>query len=147
MENRNALAVDVLLTQASGTAEREAGLKMLHRLRRRHSKGRLTLGADKNYDTSDFIAGCRALKVTPHVAQNINPQRGSRIDGRTVSHLGYATSQRIRKRAEEIFGWIKVVSGGRKLRYIGVNRNQLWADLATAAYNLVRLGNLVAETA
>lgn len=147
MENRNGLAVDVLLTQATGTAEREAGLKMLHGLRRRHRKGRLTLGADKNYDTGDFVAGCRALEVTPHVAQNINPQRGSRVDGRTVTHLGYATSQRIRKRVEEIFGWLKVVGGGRKLRYIGVQRNQLWADLATAAYNLVRLGNLVAEAA
>src|SRR3989440_4147477 len=111
MENRNGLAVDVLLTQATGTAEREAGLKMLHGLRRRHRKGRLTLGADKNYDTGDFVAGCRALEVTPHVAQNINPQRGSRVDGRTVTHLGYATSQRIRKRVEEIFGWLKVVGG------------------------------------
>jgi transposase len=147
MENRNGLAVDVLVTQASGTAEREAGLKMLHRLRQRQRKGRLTLGADKGYDTSDFVDGCRDFNVTPHVAQNINPQRGSRIDGRTVSHLGYATSQRIRKRVEEIFGWLKTVGGGRKLRYIGVKRNQLWADLATAAYNLVRLGNFVAKAA
>src|SRR2546427_2223335 len=100
-----------------------------------------------HYDTGDFVAGCRALEVTPHVAQNINPQRGSKVDGRTVTHRGYATSQRIRKRVEEIFGWLKVVGGGRKLRYIGVQRNQLWADLATAAYNLVRLGNLVAEAA
>jgi Transposase DDE domain len=118
---------------------------MLHRLRQRQRKGRLTLGADKFYDTSDFVHGCRDFNVTPHVAQNINPQRGSRIDGRTVSHLGYATSQRIRKRVEEIFGWLKAVGGGFKLRYIGVKRNQLWAHLATAAYNLVRLGNLVVE--
>lgn len=147
MENRHGLAVDVLVTEANGRAEREAGLKMLSRLRQRHRKRRLTLGADKGYDTGDFVEGCRDLGVTPHVAQNINPQRGSRIDGRTVTHLGYLASQRIRKRVEEIFGWLKTVAGGRKLRYIGVQRNQLWADLATAAYNLVRLGNLIAEPA
>jgi hypothetical protein len=82
-----------------------------------------------------------------HVAQNITERRGSRIDDRTATQPGYAVSQRIRKRIEEIFGWLKVIAGGRKLRYIGIRRNQLWADLATAAYNLIRLGNLVAETA
>jgi transposase len=145
MENRSGLAIDVLVTQATGKAEYEAGLKMLARLRRRQR--RLTLGADKGYDTQDFVTGCRELEVTPHVAQNINCQRGSRIDGRTVSHPGYAISQRLRKRVEEIFGWLKTVAGGRKLRYLGVKRNQLWADLATTAYNLVRLGNLLAEAA
>jgi hypothetical protein len=87
----------------------------------------------------------RDLKVTPHVAQNITEQRGSRIDGRTATQPGYVISQRIRKRIEEIFGWLKTVAGGRKLRYRGVKRNQLWADVATAAFNLVRMGNLLAE--
>lgn len=146
MENRNGLAVDVLVTQATGTAEREAGLKMLKRQRQRR-KGRFTVGADKGYDTGDFVAGCRELEVTPQVAQNINPVRGSRIDGRTTARPGYAVSQRIRKRIEEIFGWLKAIAGGRKLRYIGLKRNQLWADLAISAFNLVRLGNLTAEAA
>ncbi len=85
--------------------------------------------------------------MTPHVAQNITTRRGSRIDGRTVSRRGYAISQRLRKRIEEIFGWLKAVAGGRKLRYHGVKRNQLWADMATAAFNLVRISNLVAQAA
>jgi transposase len=147
MENRHCLAVDVLVTPATGTAEREAALTMVKQLRRRHRKGRLTLGADKAFDTADFVEDLRDLKVTPHVAQNITPQRGSRIDGRTVSQAGYAISQRLRKQIEEIFGWLKAIGGGRKLRYRGVRRNQLWADLATAAFNLVRIGNLMAEAA
>jgi hypothetical protein len=97
MEDRNGLAMDDLPTQATGSAEREDS-KMLHRLSQQHRKGRLTLGADKNYDTGDFVAGCRALEVTPHVAPNINRQGGSRIDCRTVTHLGYASSQPIRRR-------------------------------------------------
>jgi transposase len=145
MENRNGLAVDVLVTQATGTAEREAGLTMVKKLRDRHPRRRLTLGADKNFDTHDFVDDLRDLKVTPHVAQNITEQRGSRIDGRTATQPGYVISQRIRKRIEEIFGWLKTVAGGRKLRYRGVKRNQLWADVATAAFNLVRMGNLLAE--
>lgn len=145
MENRNGLAVDVLVTQATGTAEREAGLTMVKKLRGRHPTRRLTLGADKNFDTHDFVGDLRELKVTPHVAQNITAQRGSRIDGRTATQPGYLISQRTRKRIEEIFGWLKTVAGGRKLRYRGVKRNQLWAEVATAAFNLVRMGNLLAE--
>jgi transposase len=146
MENRNGLAVDVMLTQATGTAEREAALKMIRRERKRAER-RITVGADKGYDTTDFVDECRELEVTPHVAQNVNPRRRSRIDGRTTSHSGYVVSQRVRKRVEEIFGWIKVIGGGRKMRYLGVRRNQLWAEFATAAYNLVRIGNLAAEAA
>ena len=147
MENRHGLAVDVLVTTATGTAEREAGIAMLKKLRQRHRTRRLTLGGDKNYDTTDFVNQCRDLNVTPHVAQNEHARRSSRVDRRTVSHPGYLISQRIRKRVEEIFGWLKAVGGGRKLRYIGVKRNQLWAHIATAAFNLVRLGNLVTEAA
>jgi transposase len=140
MENRNGLAVDVLLTHATGTAEREAALMMLDR--QPGSRHRVTLGADKAYDTQDFVQACRQRQVTPHVAQNTTGRR-SAIDGRTTRHPGYAISQRIRKRVEEIFGWKKTVGGGRKLRYLGLARNQFWAELTTAAYNLVRMVNLL----
>ncbi len=139
MENRNGLVVDVEINSPSGNAEREAAQKMLWRTRQ--GQRRLTLGGDKNFDTRDFVAGCRELKVTPHVAQNQSGRR-SAIDGRTVSHPGYLASQRLRKRVEEIFGWWKTVAGGRKLRYVGLKRNQLWAELTCAAYNLVRMANL-----
>jgi transposase len=147
MENRHGLAVEVLVTPATGTAEREAAVTMVKKLRHRHRRRRLTLGADKAFDTADFVEDLRDLNITPHVAQNITTQRGSRIDGRTVRQVGYAISQRLRKRIEEIFGWLKAIGGGRKLRYRGVRRNQLWADMATAAFNLVRIGNLMAEAA
>ena len=147
MENRHGLAVEVLVTPATGTAEHEAAVTMVKKLRRRHRRRRLTLGADKAFDTADFVEHLRDLNVTPHVAQNITTQRGSRIDGRTVRQAGYAISQRLRKRIEEIFGWLKAIGGGRKLRYRGVRRNQLWAEMATAAFNLVRIGNLMAEAA
>lgn len=143
MENRNGLAVDVLLTHATGTAEREAALAMLDR--QPGSRHRVTLGADKAYDTQDFVAACRERQITPHVAQNTSGRR-SAIDGRTTRHPGYAISQRIRKRVEEIFGWKKTVGGGRKLRYLGLARNQCWAELTTAAYNLVRLVKLIPAT-
>jgi transposase len=144
MENRNGLAVDVLLTHATGTAERAAALVMLDR--RPDPSPRATLGADKGYDTQDFVAQCRDRHVTPHVAQNTKG-RCSVIDGRTTRHPGYAISQRIRKRVEEIFGWTKTVGGGRKLRYLGLARNQFWAELTTAAYNLVRMVKLVPKAA
>ena len=144
MENRNGLAVDVMVTEATGTAEWEAAEHMLQRQRQRHRR-RITVGADKNYDVGRFVGAMRGLNVTPHVAQNITEHRGSRIDGRTAGQPGYTVSQRMRKRVEEIFGWLKVVAGGRKLRYQGVSRNRLWAEMATAAFNLVRVGNLMAQ--
>ena len=134
MENRNGLAVGVLVTEATGRAERQAGVDLLSRLR---GVGRITLGGDKNYDTRGFVAKCREMRVAPHVSRNTT-RRTSAIDGRTTRHPGYAISQRV----EEIFGWTKTVGGGRKLRYIGVARNQLWADLTVAAYNLVRMAKL-----
>jgi transposase len=139
MENRNGLVVDIELNQATGKAEREAALKMLDRLERR--KRRLTLGADKGYDTHGFVAELRQRKVTPHVAQNQSGRR-SAIDGRTTSWGGYKVSQRIRKRVEEIFGWTKTVGGGHKLRYVGEKANRLWAELTAATYNLVRMARL-----
>ena len=138
MENRHGLVTDVLVTQADGYAEREAALRMLDR---QATHGRITLGADKGYDTADFVAACRARNVTPHVAQHTTNRR-SRIEGRVTRHPGYVLSQRVRKRVEEIFGWIKTVGGGRKLRYLGVARNQLWATLAATAYNLIRMAHI-----
>jgi transposase len=140
MENRNGLVVEVELSQAHGRAEREAALSMLDRQPRPRHK-RLSLGADKGYDSREFIAELRKRGVTPHVAQNTSGRR-SAVDGRVTSHGGYARSQRVRKRVEEIFGWIKTVGGGRKLRYIGLARNRLWAEMTASAYNLVRITRL-----
>ncbi len=139
MENRNGLAVDVLLTKATGKAEREAAVRMLDRRPEPQRHG--SVGADKAYDTRDFVADCRERGMTPHVTQNTSGRR-SAIDGRTTRHPGYAVSQRIRKRVEEIFGWVKTVGGGRKLRYVGLDRNQYWAELTTATYNLIRMARI-----
>lgn len=135
MENRNGLVVNVTVTQATGTAEREAALDMLRQV---PGSQRITVGGDKNYDTKDFVASCRSMTITPHVAR----RKTSIVDGRTTRHAGYQVSQRIRKRVEEIFGWAKTVGGGRKLRYKGVERNQLWWEFTAAAYNLLRMAKI-----
>jgi transposase len=135
MENRNGMVVDVTFTQATGTAEREAALDMLEGV---PVSRRVTVGADKGYDTADFVTMCRRMNVTPHVAR----RETSKVDGRTTCHAGYQASQRIRKRVEEIFGWVKTVGGGRKLRYKGLARNRLWWELTAVAYNLVRMAKL-----
>jgi transposase len=142
-ENRNGLVVDVRLTQASGTAEREAALEMLSN---KPSSKRVTLGGDRGYDTRAFVAGTRALKTTPHVAQN-DTNRRSAIDGRTTSHEGYAISQYKRKRVEEVFGWMKTVALQRKTRFRGRDRVGWMFTFAAAAYNLVRMRNLMATAA
>lgn len=144
MENRNALIVDIELTQADGYAERHAALEMLARLPRR--RRRRTVGADRAYDTAGFVADCRHLGVTPHVAQNTTNRR-SAVDGRTTRHGGHRTSQRIRPRIEEPFGWIKTIGGGRKLRYKGRQRNRAWFLLAGATYNLIRIAALEVQPA
>ena len=136
-ENRHGLVVDVELTVADGYAERRAALHMLDRQR----PGRATLGADRGYDTRDFVAGLRARGVTPHVAQH-QAGRRSAVDRRTTRHPGYGQSQRRRKRVEEVFGWMKTVAGGRKLRFIGLDRNRLWLQVTAAAYNLLRIARL-----
>jgi transposase len=136
MENRNGIATDVKLTTATGTAEPDTALEMVDKV---PGKRRITLGADKGYDTKDFVTACRDMKVTPHVAR----RQHSIVDERTTRHEGYKVSLKVRKRIEEIFGWIKTVGGGRKLRYKGIERNQLWAELAVTAYNLVRMAKLV----
>jgi transposase len=140
MENRNGLVVDARLTQADGYGERSAALEMLREL---PAGPHATLGADKGYDTQDFVEGCRQLGVTPHVAQHTTNRR-SRIDGRTTRHPGYEASQRVRKRIEEVFGWMKTVGLMRKTRHRG-QRKVSWAFVFTAAaYNLVRMRNLAA---
>ncbi len=141
--DRNGLAVGGCVIPASGYAERAAALELLGALDRDR---RLTLGADKGYDTRDFVAAVRLLGVTPHVAQNTR-HRASAIDGRTTRHAGYAVSQQRRKRVEEIFGWLKTVGLMRKTRHRGARRVDWMFTLALAAYNLVRLRNLTAQEA
>jgi len=140
MENRNGLVVDFQLSQATGTAERDAVPDLVDQARERGFKLR-TLGADKGYDTKDSVAGLRERKVTPHVAQNTSGRR-SAIDGRTTRHVGYGISQRKRKLVEEIFGWMKTIGGFRRTRYIGLARTQLAGYFVAAAYNLVRIAKL-----
>jgi transposase len=135
MENKNGLVVDVAVTQASGIAERETALDMLEKI---PGARRITVAADKGYDSREFVAGCREMSITPHVAT----RQQTVLDQRTTRHPGYQVSQRVRKRVEEIFGWVKTVGGGRKLRYIGVARNRLWAQFTATAYNLVRMAKL-----
>jgi transposase len=140
MENRNGLVADIELTLATGTAERQAAGRMLAWQRRLTSKP-LTVGADKAYDTHNFVQQLRELRVTPHVAQN-NSHRTSAIDKRTTQRPSYRASQRKRKRVEEIFGWLKTVALLRKTRYRGRPRVEWSFRLAAAAYNLVRIRNL-----
>jgi transposase len=135
MENRNGLVVDAMVTQATGTAERDAALLMAEAIPGDHP---VTLGADKNYDTKDFVAEARNVGATPHVSQ----KQRSAIDGRTTRHAGYEISQRKRKRIEEIFGWMKTVGGMRKLRHRGLELVNWMFTLSAAAYNLVRIRNL-----
>jgi transposase len=142
MDNRNGLLVDFQLTCATGTAERDVVPELIEGARQRGFHPR-TLGADKGYDTQDCVAGLRTRGVTPHVAQNTSGGRRSAIDGRTTSWPGYAISQRIRKRVEEVFGWMKTVGGFRKTRYRGLERVDFAGYLVATAYNLVRLSHLV----
>jgi IS5 family transposase len=142
-ENRNGLVVDVRLTQASGTAERDAALAMLGN---KPLWRRITLGGDRGYDTRGFVAATRDRKVTPHVAQNESNRR-SAIDHRTTRHEGYGISQVKRKRVEEVFGWMKTVALQRKTRFRGLDRVGWMFTFAAAAYNLVRMRNLQAATA
>jgi len=147
MENRNGLIVDAALTQANGTAERAAALTLLDRLA---SPGRrITLGADKAYDVTDFVHALRTRTVTPHIAidghrTKTGSHRKTAIDRRTTRHLAYAVSLRVRKRIEEAFGWIKTVAGMRKTRHRGTTRVGWMFTLAAAAYNLVRIPKLLA---
>jgi len=140
IENRNGLVVDTELVKCSGTAERDAALTMADRL---PGEGRITMGADKGYDTAGFVEQLRERNVTPHVPQNGNRSGGSAVDGRTTWHEGYKISQRKRKRIEEVFGWLKTVGALRKTRHRGVFKVGWVFTFAAAAYNLVRMRNLL----
>src|SRR5271169_43040 len=141
MENRSGLIVDARLTRVSGHAERLAVLDMIEGVADRPRA--VTLGADKGYDAADFVEELRTINVRPHVARNTSGRR-SAIDRRTTRHPGYANSQRIRKRIEEAFGWIKTVAGLRKTKLRGLPKVDWSFTFAAAAYNLVRAPKLIA---
>lgn len=144
-ENRHGLIIDTAVTGASGTGERDAAIMMLGELPLTHR--RLTVGADKLYDTRAWVAAVRAMRITPHVAQFVRSRGGSAIDGRTTRHAGYAVSQRKRKLVEQAFGWMKTVGLFRKLRHRGGRLVDWIFTFGAAAYNLVRWRNLVAQRA
>jgi transposase len=139
VENRNGLIVKAEVFAANGTAERDAALVMLEQI---PGANQVTVGGDKGFDTRDFVAECRHLGVTPHVAQNLGRRGGSAIDGRTTHHPGYRLSQKKRKRIEECFGWLKTIALLRKVRHRGVCKVDWIFTFACAAYNLVRMRNL-----
>jgi transposase len=140
IENRNGLVVDTELLQCNGTAERDAAMLMAERI---EGDDRVTLAGDKGYDTKDFVKEMRHLNVTPHVAQNERRPGGSAIDDRTTRHAGYKISQQKRKCIEEVFGWLKTVGALRKTRHRGVFKVGWVFTFAAAAYNLVRMRNLL----
>jgi transposase len=142
VENRNGLIVNTQVFEANGTAERDAALVMLEQI---PGTRQVTVGGDKAYDTADFVAECRHLKVTPHVAQNLERPGGSAIDARTTQHAGYAISERKRKRVEECFGWLKTIALLRKVRHRGIYKVGWNFTFAAAVYNLVRLRNLTLQ--
>jgi transposase len=150
MENRNGLAVAGTATHATGTAEREAALALIDRPRRRRLRrairraGRITLGADKAYDVGSFVAALRALGVKPHIAINGRVSkngvvRKTTVDRRTTRHCGYAISQVIRKRVEEIFGWDKSIGGLAQVKLRGLAKVTALFTFGLAAYNLIRI--------
>ena len=141
IENRNGLVVNAQASLASGVAEPASALAMLAELPGTKQR---TIGADKAYDTTDFIDGARAIGVTPHVAQNLKRRGGSAIDGRTTRHPSYAASQCIRKRVEEAFGWAKTVGSIRQTVFRGLERVNMQFLLTMTASNLVRMRGLLA---
>jgi hypothetical protein len=142
-DNRHGLVMDVCVTLATGTAERDAAVAMISQ---KPAGKRVTLGADRAYDTQGFVEQMRGIQVTPHVAQN-ETNRRSAIDGRTTRHQGYVVSQRKRKRVEEVFGWMKTVALQRKTRFRGPDRVGWMFTFAAAAYNLIRIRNLTLQSA
>ena len=145
MENRNGLLVDFRVEPADGFAERRAAIEMLEDSATKER--RITVGGDKGYDTSDFVRDCRAINVTPHIAQTSDLRRRSAIDDRTTRHPGYLVSQRKRKLVEEIFGWMKTVANFRRTRFKGLQRTRMAAGFVAAAYNLLRICRLKAAAA
>jgi len=148
MENRNGLIVEAMVTQADGTAERDAALLMLYdrwrKRRRKRRNGPMSVGADKAYDTRDFVKALREMRIRPHVTQNLNRSGGSAIDARTTRHASYQVSQHKRPLIEKAFGWMKQTGGMRKTKLRGL-ANVWWQFLMTAAaFNLWRLPKLQA---
>lgn len=140
VENRNGLVVNAELLQANGRSERDAALVMLEQV---PGDGAVTVGGDKGFDTAEFVAECRNMNVTPHVAQNTARRGGSAIDARTTRHAGYHISQKRRKRIEECFGWLKDIALLRKLKHRGLFKVAWIFTFAAAAYNLVRMRKLI----
>lgn len=151
MENRNGLAVDAALTHATGTAEREAALTMVDRRKgKKKRKRRITLGADKAYDVTAFVEGLREREVTPHIAINgavskHGVVRKTAVDGRTTRHAGYGVSQILRKRIEEVFGWIKAQARLDQVKVCGLAKAEAVFTFAVVAYNLIRIPKLLAQ--
>jgi transposase len=141
VENRHGLIVSSLVWEATGSAERDAAMVLLGQL---PDLGRVTVGGDKGFDTAEFVRECRNMSVTPHLAQNLGRRGGSAIDSRTTRHAGYRSSQKKRKRIEECFGWLKTIALLRKVRHRGTLKVDWMFTLACAAYNLVRMRNLMA---
>jgi transposase len=144
VENRNGLIVNAMAWEATGTAERDTALLMLEQV---PGDRRITVGGDKGFDTKEFVRECRHMKVIPHVAQNHGRTGGSAIDRRTARHQSYQTSQRKRKRIEECFGWLKTIALLRKVRHRGLLKVDWVFTFACAAYNLVRMRNLIVQPA
>jgi transposase len=144
VENRNGLIVSSRVWEATGLAERYAALEMLQKI---PGIRRVTVSGDKGFDTADFVRECRNLRITPHVAQNLGRRGGSAIDSRTTRQAGYRISQKKRKRIEECFGWLKTIALLRKVRHRGTLKVDWMFTFACAAYNLVRMRNLMATAA
>jgi Transposase DDE domain len=140
VENRHGLIVSSLVWEATGTAERDAAMAMLQQV---PGTGRVTVGGDKGFDTAEFVRECRNMCVTPHIAQNLARRGGSALDGRTTQSAGYRISQKKRKRIEECFGWLKTIALLRKVRHRGTLKVDWIFTFACAAYNLVRMRNLM----
>jgi transposase len=147
MENRHGLIVQAMATQADGRAERDAGRAMLHTHAKATPSKRRTIGADKNYDTAEFVAVVRAMNVTPHVSQNLKRPGGSALDARTTRHDSYAQSQACRPRVERPFAWMKAIAGIRKVKLRGLPNVDRLFVFASAAFNLRRLTTLMAAPA
>jgi transposase len=145
MENRNGLLVDFLIEEANGYAERKAALEMIDRSL--PGQRRVTLGADRGFNKKQFIEDCRARNVTAHVAKYTSERRSSNIDRRTTRHVGYSMSQKVRKRIEEIFGWMKTIGGFRQTRFKGKQLTQFAGYLVATAYNLLRMAKLAMASA
>jgi len=152
VDNLHSLVAESAFTQATGTAEREAGVSMLKKLKRTLSRDkgrskdhRITAGADKAYDTHDFVAALRKLAVTPHVAQNDANNRTSAIDGRTTRHKGYQISQQKREQVEEGFGWLKVIALLRNIRLKGTALGNFLFTFGCSVYNLLRISNIIEQ--